>query len=64
MIFLFYIVLTLNSLSCINTGITKKASPQNVDYLIDEGKLLWEQRSNLSSLDKANHMNNAQLTLN
>ena len=55
MIFLFYIVLTLNSLSCINTGITKKASPQNVDYLIDEGKLLWEQRSNLSSLDKANH---------
>lgn len=42
-------------MNCIKTGIPVQSSSQNVDFLVKQGKIFWEQRSDLSSFDKADH---------
>jgi len=43
------------TLNCAGTNPPVKATDQNVDYLIEQGKTLWEQRTDQGSLNKAEH---------
>ena len=45
----------ISGISCFKASFSEKTSSQNVDFLIKEGKIFWEQRNNLSSFEKANH---------
>ena len=41
--------------NCAGTDPPDKATDQNVDYLIEQGKILWEQRTDPASHNKAEH---------
>ena len=41
--------------SCVDTKIKLKPNEKNVDFLIEKGKVLWEQRTNKGALKKAEH---------
>ena len=49
------IVIFISGFSCFKTAISDQSSSQNVDFLVKQGKIFWEQRTNLSSFDKADH---------
>jgi hypothetical protein len=41
--------------SCYNPYVNPNASEKNIDFLIDKGRLSWEQRTSSGSLENANH---------
>ena len=45
-------------MNCASKNITSRAEVQNVDYLINEGKRLWDQRIDPSAFEKAEHFIN------
>ena len=45
-------------INCTTNSVRSKAKIQNIDYLIDQGKLLWDQRLDSLALDKAEHFIN------
>jgi len=49
------ILLGFFTFNCAGTDPPDKANDQNVDYLIEQGKILWEQRTDPVSLNKAEH---------
>ena len=53
----FYFLFGLG-INCTTNNIRPKAKIQNIDYLIEQGKLLWDQRLDSLALDKAEHFIN------
>ena len=53
--FLVPFILGFFTFNCAGTDPPDKANVQNVDYLIEQGKILWEQRTDPVSLSKAEH---------
>ena len=45
-------------MNCASKNIPSRAEVQNVDYLINEGKRLWDQRIDSSAFEKAEHFIN------
>ena len=45
-------------MSCASNSIPSKPGIQNIDYLINEGKRLWDQRITPSAFEKAEHFIN------
>ena len=45
-------------IKCTTNNIHPQAKVQNIDYLIDQGKLLWDQRIDSLALNKAEHFIN------
>ena len=50
-----YILLLLFGYGCIGPDLQLESSKQNVDYLIEQGQILWEQRTDKVAADKAAH---------
>ena len=45
-------------INCTTSSIRPDAKIQNIDYLIEQGKLLWDQRLDSLALNKAEHFIN------
>ena len=45
-------------INCTTNNFHSNAKVQNVDYLVKQGKLLWDQRIDSVALDKAEHFIN------
>ena len=50
-----YLFVLVFSYNCAGSDPQLETKKQNVDYLIEQGKVLWSQRTNNLSLDKAGH---------
>ena len=50
-----YLFVLVFSYNCAGSDPQLETKKQNVDYLIEQGKILWGQRTNNISLDKAGH---------
>ncbi len=45
-------------INCTTNSLHPQAKVQNIDYLVDQGKLLWDQRIDSLALDKSEHFIN------
>ena len=50
-----YVLLLLFGYGCKGPDLQLESSKQNVDYLIEQGQILWEQRTDKVAMDKAAH---------